>query len=98
MPADKINCEVIHIDSGEPFCPGASRLKIGSVWTIGFITPPAMCARSFMSIFPVAMAMRFSEETPWERGQGYVDVTCPEGHTVFRLTRVKSEEKNGKKQ
>ncbi len=91
MQTFKINCEVIHIDGDQIICPGGARVKAGSIYTIGVITPVGMCARSFMSVFPVAMSMRFSEETPWERGKGFVDVTCPEGHTIFRLTRLKSE-------
>ena len=97
MSAHKINCEVIHIDGDALFCPGGARVKAGSSWIIGIVTPTGMCARSFISIFPVAMAMRFSEESPWERGKGYVDVTCPEGHTIFRLTRVKTEEEKDAK-
>ena len=89
MPAYKINCEIIHIDDDRIVCPGGARMKAGNVYTIGVVTPPGMCARSFISVFPVAMAMRFSDETPWERGKGSVEITCPEGHTVYRLTRVR---------
>jgi len=88
-----IQCTVIHIDGDAQFCPGGSRVKSGSSWTIGGITPGGMCGRSYMSIFPVAMAMRFSAETPWERGQKYVDVICPEGYTKFRLSKVETEER-----
>ena len=89
MVINTIDCRVIHIDGDAQFCPGGSRLKSGSSWTINGLTPQGVCARSYMSIFPVAMAMRFSEETPWERGREYVDVTCPEGYTKFRLSKVK---------
>jgi len=88
MLANTVNCRVTYIEGGASFCPGGSRVKSESSWTIGGLTPKGMCARSYMSIFPVAAAMRFSQETPWERGQKYVDVTCPEGHTKFRLSRV----------
>ncbi len=33
--------------------------------------------------------MRYSEKMPWEKAEGYVDVTCPDGDIVVRLTRVK---------
>ncbi len=86
----RINCEVFTIDDGNLVCPGATRMKAGNSFNIGIITPIGMCARSFAAIFPVALAMRCSDETPWERGRGYIDVTCPDGHVVYRLTRIKS--------
>ncbi len=96
MPAYRIKCEVIKITGDKISCPGGARMKIGSEFNIGVVTPAGMCARSYASIYPVAMAMRFSEETVWERGQGYVDVTCPESNVVYRLTRVKGGEEKSK--
>lgn len=66
-------------------------MKMGSEFSIGVVTPAGMCTRSYSSIYPVAMAMRFSEETVWERGQGYVDITCPESNMVYQLTRIKPD-------
>ena len=94
MPAYRIKCEVIKITGDKINCPGGTRMKIGSEFSIGVVTPAGMCVRSYSSIYPVAMAMRFSEETVWERGQGYVDVSCPESNVVYRLTRVKGDEKS----
>lgn len=91
MPSYKIRCEVFSIDGERITCPGATRMKTGNSFIIGIMTPAAMCARSYASIFPVAMAMRHSEQTPWERGRGYIDVTCPDGHVVWRMTRIKPE-------
>jgi uncharacterized repeat protein (TIGR04076 family) len=50
-----------------------------------------MCVRAFNAVFPSAFAMRYSEKMPWEKAEGYVDVTCPDGDIVVRLTRVKDE-------
>ncbi len=87
----KINCEVNSISGDRFVCPGAARARLGNTFTIGIVTPAGMCARSFAAVFPVAMAMLCSDSTPWERGKDYVDVTCPDGHTVYRLARTKSE-------
>jgi len=46
----------------------------------------------FNAIFPSAFAMRYSDKMPWEKGEGYADVTCPDGDIVVRLTRVKDDE------
>jgi uncharacterized repeat protein (TIGR04076 family) len=91
MPTYKIRCEVINIAGDKITCPGATRMKAGNAFVIGIMTPNAMCARSYAAVFPVALAMRHSEQTPWERGRGYIDVTCPDGHVVWRLTRIKTE-------
>ncbi len=91
MPNHKIRCEVFSIDDGNISCPGAARARAGDAFVIGIVTPTRMCARSFAAIFPVAMAMRCSDATPWERGRGYIDVTCPDGHVVYRLTRIKTD-------
>ena len=93
MVSNTIKCEVIHIDGDAQFSPGGSKVKNRSSWTIGRRTPQGICARSYMSIFPVASAMRFLEKTPWGRGKDYVDITCPEGHTKYRLSKLRTEEK-----
>ena len=86
----KINCEIIGIKGDALVCPGSARVKSGASWTIGPVIQDGMCSRSFLSIFPVALAMRHSEEVPMERGKGFVDITCPDGQTTYRLTRVKA--------
>ena len=74
----KIKCEVVKISNNASVCPGSSQAKIGEVFTLGGKTPGSMCARAYASIYPTAMAMRFSEEIPWEQGRGYFDITCPD--------------------
>jgi len=85
----KIKCEVFSIDGGCKICPGSAKMKKGQAFLIGSRTPEpeGVCARSFASIYPVAMAMRFFDEIPWERGNGFFDVTCPDACVVFRLSR-----------
>ena len=54
----------------------------------GAEVPKGMCARAFHTIYPVALAMRFSEETSWEQGKNYFDVHCPD-YITYRLSRIK---------
>ena len=71
-------------------CP--RKLSVGSFVVLqnipGAEVPQGICARAFHSIYPSAMGMRFSDQTYWEQGQGYLDITCPDGHVVYRLSRV----------
>ena len=86
----KIKCEVLSIAGNNSACTGAAKVKKEDVFVIGTKTPEphGMCAKSFASIYPVAMGMRFSDDTSWERGRGYCDIICPDNRVVFRLTRV----------
>lgn len=87
----KIRCEIVDAGDGGAVCTGAGRMKKNDVYTIGLKTPePAgICSKAFMAIYPVYMALRFTEEIPLEKGRGYVDVTCPDGQVIFRLSRIK---------
>jgi uncharacterized repeat protein (TIGR04076 family) len=71
-------------------CP--KKLKAGDYFIIknvpGTEVPSGMCARAFHAVYPVALGMRFSEETAWEKGKGYFDINCPDG-MIYRLTRIK---------
>ena len=40
---------------------------------------------------PAALAMSFSEAIPREKGKGYLDITCPDGQVIFRLSRIGDE-------
>ena len=91
MPVYSIRCEVISVGGGREQCIGSARMKKGEVFIIGPRTPETkgMCIRAFTALFPSAFGMRFSEKMPWEKGEGYVDVTCPDGDIVIRMSRVK---------
>ncbi len=71
-------------------CP--KKLSAGFAVVLGNVpgaeVPQGICARAFNSIYPSAMGLRFSDETYWEQGRGYLDITCPDGHTVYRLSRI----------
>jgi uncharacterized repeat protein (TIGR04076 family) len=86
-----IKCEVVKISNNESVCPGSSQVKMGEVYTLGGKTPGGMCARAYAAIYPTAMAMRFSEEIPWEQRRGYFDITCRDTDVVYRLSRFKEE-------
>jgi uncharacterized repeat protein (TIGR04076 family) len=64
---------------------------LGQTFVIGSSTPEGMCARAFAAIYPVSLAMRFSEEMSWEQGRGYVDVMCSDNDVVCRLSRIKEQ-------
>lgn len=73
-------------------CIGAAKMQKGEKFIFEARTPEGMCVRAFNAIFPSAFAMRNSDKMPWEKGEGYADVTCPDGDIVVRLTRVKDDE------
>ena len=58
-------------------------------YILGKLTPAGMCAKSYAAVATFANAMRFSEQTPYEKGTGKVVVTCPDGFVKYELTRVK---------
>jgi hypothetical protein len=37
----------------------------------------------------MALAMRFTDSMFWEKSDGHVEVTCPDGFVVYRLSRIK---------
>jgi len=43
---------------------------------------------SIRSIHPMAFAMRWSDKMDWEK-LDHVDVTCPDGFVIYRLSREK---------
>lgn len=83
----KIKIEVIEKSK---MCPKVLNAGGGFVMdnAPGAEVPAGMCARAFQAVYPTLLAMRFSEETAWEKGKGYFDVTCPDG-TLYRLSRIK---------
>ena len=92
MAVHKISCEVMSIAGDKEKCIGAAKMKKGEKFIFEANTPEGMCVRAFNAIFPSAFAMRYSDKMPWEKGEGYADVTCPDGDIVVRLTRVKDDE------
>jgi uncharacterized repeat protein (TIGR04076 family) len=86
----RIKCEVARIKGDEECCPGSAQMKRGDVFILGVRTPEpnGMCARTYASIYPTSMALRFSEEMPWEKGRGYVEIVCPDGLVTYRLSRI----------
>ena len=92
MAVHKISCEVMRIAGDKEKCIGAAKMKKGEKFIFEARTPEGMCVRAFNAIFPSAFAMRYSDKMPWEKGEGYADVTCPDGDIVVRLTRVKDDE------
>jgi uncharacterized repeat protein (TIGR04076 family) len=85
----KIKCEVISIAGDKEKCIGAAKMRKGENFVFEARTPEGMCVRAFNAIFPSAFAMRYSDKMPWEKGEGYVEVTCPDGDIVIRLSRIK---------
>ena len=89
MPEYTVTCKVVRVLSNIECCPGRASTRLGDSWEIGERTPEpkGMCCRAFHTVFPLAFAMRYTDNLPWEGGEGFAEVTCPEGFTVFRLTR-----------
>ena len=80
----KIKCEVVRVDEAKTGCQ-----KPGDAFVIGPRTPEGMCARAFAAVYPVALAMRFTEDFAWQKRKDCLEITCPDGHVVYRLTRAK---------
>jgi uncharacterized repeat protein (TIGR04076 family) len=80
----KIKCEVVDILRNDFNCA-----KVGQIFILGPRTPDGMCAKAFATIYPTALAMRFSDKMSWENEEGYIDVTCPDQDVVYRLSRIK---------
>ena len=91
MAVCKIKCEVVDIEGGRDKCAGSAVMKRGGVFILTQKTPDGLCAKSFSAIYPAAVAMSFSEAIPWEKGKGYLDITCPDGQVIFRLSRIRDE-------
>lgn len=89
MAVYKIRCEVVSIAGDKEKCIGAAKMKKGESFVFEARTPEGMCVRAFNAIFPSAFAMRYSDKMPWEKGDGYAEVTCPDGDVVIRLSRIK---------
>jgi uncharacterized repeat protein (TIGR04076 family) len=80
----KIKCEIVKIINNTYGCS-----QVGQIFVLRSRTPDGMCAKAFATIYPIALAMRFSEEIGWENGDGFVDITCPDQDVVYRLSRIK---------
>ncbi|NPV62453.1 MAG: TIGR04076 family protein [Methanotrichaceae archaeon] len=91
MAAYKIKCEVISIGEDREKCIGAAKMKKGETFIFQARTPEGMCVRAFNAVFPSAFAMRYSEKMPWEKKEGYADITCPDGDVVIRISRIREE-------
>ena len=81
----EIKCDVIHVDEG------VTCQEVGDCFVIGKRTPAAMCCLAFAAVYPPVVARRFSEKMAWETPEGCFDVTCPDRHVIYRLTRIKGE-------
>jgi uncharacterized repeat protein (TIGR04076 family) len=80
----EVKCEVLEVNSALTSCQ-----KAGDVFVLGPRTPEGMCARAFAAVYPAALAMRFTEDFAWQKGKDCLEITCPDGFVVYRLTRVK---------
>ena len=91
MPSFNIMCEAIKVLTESGICPGSAKSRIGETYVLELKTPEpkGMCARAFLSVHPIAFAMRFAERIPLEEADGSVEVTCPGGSVVYRLSRIR---------
>jgi len=84
-----IECEVILVPEGGNHCRGSAKMKLGDKFIIGLKTPEGLCAKVFAHMYPIVNDMRKSDETQWEKEQGYCDVVCPDTRATYRLSRMK---------
>jgi len=91
MPSFSIRCEIVKVLTDSGICPGSAKSRIGETYVLGLRTPEpkGMCARAFLSAHPIAFAMRFTEQIPLEEADGSVEVRCPGGSVIYRLSRIR---------
>lgn len=79
----RIRCEVVRVDNQQASCQ-----RTGDLFIFGDRTPQDMCAKAFQAVYPVAIALQ-EGGTIKENGEtvDYVDITCPDGHVTYRLSR-----------
>lgn len=86
-----IRCEAIRVLSDTGICSGSAKCRAGETYVLGLRTPEpnGMCARAFHSVHPTAFAMRCTDRISLEQADGSVEVTCPGGSVVYRLSRIR---------
>jgi uncharacterized repeat protein (TIGR04076 family) len=83
-----IKCVAARVLSDTGVCSGSAKCKAGEEYVLGLRTPRGMCASSFHSVYPIAFAMRCAEHIPLEQADGSVEVTCPGGSVIYKLSRI----------
>lgn len=88
--ANEIKCEIVDVHTESGICIGSAKCRKGETYILTSRTPEprGMCGRAFAAIHPMGFAMRWSEKMSWEKAD-YVDVTCPDGCVIYRLSRIK---------
>ena len=86
-----ISCEAMSVSSDTGVCPGAAKCLVGETYVLGIRTPEpnGMCARAFHAVHPIAFAMRCADRISLEQADGSVEVTCPGGSVVYKLSRIR---------
>jgi len=86
-----IKCEAIRVLSDTGICSGSAKCRTGETYVLGLRTPEpnGMCARAFHSVHPTAFAMRCTDQISLEQADESVEVTCPGGSVVYRLSRIR---------
>ena len=85
-----IKCVAVGVRTESGICPGSAKCQKDETYTFTARTPEpkGICARAFATIHPMAFAMRWTEEMPWEKAD-HVDVVCPDGFVTYRLSRIR---------
>jgi uncharacterized repeat protein (TIGR04076 family) len=87
-----IKCVAVDVRTESGICPGSAKCQKGETYMLTARTPePAgICGRAFATMHPMAFAMRWTEEMPWEKTD-YVNVVCPDGFVTYRLLRIREQ-------
>ncbi len=88
-----VRIEAISINGGKGACKGRARTRLGEEHLLHIHTPAGICARALHTLYPYIMALRFSEKTFFERKGPFIEIYCPDGDVLFRLSRVREESK-----
>jgi uncharacterized repeat protein (TIGR04076 family) len=89
MTDNKIKCVAVEVRNESGICSGSAKCKLNETYILTGRTPDhGMCGRAYASIHPMAFAMRWTEKMTWEKSDT-IDVLCPDGCVVYRLTRIK---------
>ena len=87
-----IKCVAVDVRTESGICPGSAKCQKGETYMLTARTPePAgIRGRAFATMHPMAFAMRWTEEMPWEKTD-HVDVVCPDGFVTYRLSRIREQ-------
>jgi uncharacterized repeat protein (TIGR04076 family) len=69
--------------------PCHSGHKIGDEWVFDYMTPGGICSLAYNAIYPVALALKFGAQFPWQKDPDVITISCPDQdvQNIFEIRR-----------